>query len=102
VVKKYAEEGHGDRFWEIPDGINNDSTWLVSLKDGRCKLLPTKAGRGNFWFSLNNRYLVYFDVEKSCHYFSYDLSTGISKDISANIPANQLGLVNQFGENKPQ
>jgi dipeptidyl aminopeptidase/acylaminoacyl peptidase len=103
IVKKNLGDEHGDRFWETNNGFNNnDSNWVVSLKDGSCQVLPTTARRGNFWFSPNGRYLVYFDLDKGCHYFSYDLYTAVLKDVSASVPVNQLGLVNQYMNNKPE
>jgi hypothetical protein len=105
VVKIYPKEDHGDRFWEVSNSFNNDSNWIVSLKDGSIRVLPTRAGtRGsnNFWFSPGGKYLVYFDLDKGCHFFSYDLHTGVLKDISAKVPVNQFGLVNQYMSSKPQ
>jgi hypothetical protein len=101
VVKKYPTKDHGDRFWETKKGINNDSNWLVSLKDGASKLLPSNAGDGLFWFSPSGKYLVYFDADKGCHFFSHDLYTGALKDISPNVPVNQLGLVDPYLGRKP-
>jgi dipeptidyl aminopeptidase/acylaminoacyl peptidase len=100
VVKKNLKEEHGDRFWEVKDVVNKDSNWLVSLKDGSSRVLPTRAGSGNFWFSPNGRHLVYFDVDKGCHYFSYDLHTGVLKDITLGIPENQLRLVDRYTGNR--
>jgi hypothetical protein len=101
VVKKSPTEEHGDRFWETEKDVNNDSNWLVSLKDGTSKFLPTSAGNGLFWFSPSGKYLVYFDADKGCHFFCYDLYTGALKDISPNIPVNQLGLVDPYMGRKP-
>lgn len=92
VVKKSPTEEHGDRFWELRNSINQDSNWIVDLKDGSSQVLPTCAGNENFWFSPMGKYLVYFDMDKGCHYFSYDLYTGALKDIAVNVPENQLGL----------
>jgi dipeptidyl aminopeptidase/acylaminoacyl peptidase len=96
VVKKYPEEEHGERFWEVRNRNIKDSNWLVSLKDGSSQFLPTRSGIENFWFSPNGKYLVYFDLDKGCHYFSYDLHTGELKDITVNIPENQLGYLNHY------
>jgi dienelactone hydrolase len=101
VVKNNAVKAHGDRFWEGRNGGNVDSSWLVSLKDGSSQLLPAKRANGFFWFSPGGRYLVYFDVGKGCHYFSYDLHTGALKDLTANIPENQLGFVDRYLGNPP-
>jgi dipeptidyl aminopeptidase/acylaminoacyl peptidase len=101
IVKKYPADVHGDRFWEVSNVWNEDSNWLVSLKDGSSHLLPTKAGNDKFWFSPGGRYLVYFDLDKSCHFFCYDLHTGVLKNISANVPANQLGLIDRYSDKGP-
>jgi hypothetical protein len=100
IVKKYSQEGHGDRFWEVRNSYNKDSNWIVSLKDGSSQFLSTRAGSGNFWFSPGGRYLLYFDLDKGCHYFSYDLHTGILKDITLNVPENQLGFIDPYSSNK--
>jgi hypothetical protein len=89
LVKNDYNKEMGDRFWEQKE----DSCWVVSLKDGSSKLLNTKSDR--YWFSPDGNYLVYFDNKKGCHYFSYDLNSGVAKDISDNVPENQLGLVNR-------
>src|SRR6185436_574860 len=86
---------YGDRFWEA--GYNTDSVWLLSLKDGSRKLLPIrKWNRGCTWLSPGERYLLYFDAEKQCNYFSYDLYTGKIVNISASVPAWQLGNQDNF------
>jgi hypothetical protein len=96
VVKKDYESTHGDRFWETRE----DSFWLVSLKDGNSHLLPTKSN--SFWFSPSGDWLVYFDAGKGCNYFSYDLNSGLVKCISANVPENQLGIVNSQNDQYPK
>lgn len=101
VVKKNAVAAHGDRFWELGDGKDEDSSWLVSLKDGSSQLLPATTDRRFFWFSPEGRSLVYFDVGKGCHYFGYNLHTGVVKDLTANIPDKQLGFVDRYNGNPP-
>ncbi|MEP7376043.1 MAG: acyl-CoA thioester hydrolase/BAAT C-terminal domain-containing protein [Chitinophagaceae bacterium] len=93
IVKKSDKEMHGDRFWERGYGGNEDSNWLVSISNGSRRLLPIKGGNGTFWFSPGGSYLVYFNSDKGCHYFSFNLQTGALKDVSANVPEGQLGLV---------
>jgi hypothetical protein len=88
LVKKDYNDLLGNRFWEKENGENNDSIWMVDLKDGNTRLLPTQARL--FWFSPSGKYLIYFDANKESHYFSYDLNTGVVQDISANVPENQL------------
>jgi dienelactone hydrolase len=101
VVKKSEVGTHGDRFWEAGILDSGDSNWVVSLKDGDSHLLPATAAREFFWFSPGMRYLVYFDVGKGCHYFSYDLQTSEVKDLTANIPEKQLGFVNRYNGDEP-
>jgi len=100
VVKKDPKDAHGDRFWEVRNSRNKDSNWIVSLKDGSSQVLPTRAGNENFWFSPGGRYLVYFDMDKGSHYFSYDLHTGELKDIAVNAAENQLALSDRYRGNK--
>jgi dipeptidyl aminopeptidase/acylaminoacyl peptidase len=90
ILKKDYQDLVGDRFWEKTSNANNDSTWIVNLKDGSCHLLPTISE--DLWFSPDGKYLVYFDNRKGCHYFSYDLNTREVKDITVNVPENELGI----------
>ncbi len=89
VLIKRGQEVMSDRFWE--KDYYKDSIWLVSLKDGTRTLLKTKIG-GSTWFSPDGNYLVYFDRDQQCNYFSIHLVTGKVSKISAGIPALQLGI----------
>lgn len=92
----FAKNTQGDRFW-----INQqDSNWLVSLRDGNRTLLQT-VGRCDFWFSPNGKYLIYSDVGQQSNYFSYNLKTGKTINISTTIPARSLSWHNEF-EPQPQ
>lgn len=64
------------------------SCWLVSLKDGSRRKINTGVN-GNCDFSPNERYLVYYDARQG-HYFSYDLGSGKTKNISKEIPPRWL------------
>jgi dipeptidyl aminopeptidase/acylaminoacyl peptidase len=90
IVKKHSNATHGDRFWEEGYGYSEDSNWVVSLKDASQYLLKTKGGNDALWFSPSGKYLIYFDPNNSCHYFSYNLLTKKLTDISKNISAKQL------------
>jgi hypothetical protein len=96
VVRQRAKAIHGDRFWE--EGYYKDSCWLVSLNDGSSKFLVRgQSGGVRFlWFSPNSHYLLYFDVDKGCHYFSYDLRNGAIQKISDGIPDGQLGYKDYY------
>jgi hypothetical protein len=95
VIGKIGSEVNGDRFWE-PNYLR-DSNYLMSLKDGTRKLLKTKVtGNKGFWFSPLGNYLVYFDPERQCNYFSYDLHTGKVLNISSGVPAWQLGFKDNY------
>ncbi|WP_315815283.1 hypothetical protein [Paraflavitalea speifideaquila] len=49
VIKKPGKKIYGDRFWE--KDYDRDSNWVLSLKDGTRRLLPTKANYDyNIWF----------------------------------------------------
>jgi hypothetical protein len=102
VIAKTGKEVNGDRFWEKDYKV--DSNWLVFFKDGTRMLLKTTGNENQttFWFSPDGQYLVYFDLEDECHYFSYNLTTGKLVKISAGIPSWQLGIGNEYlGPNKP-
>jgi dipeptidyl aminopeptidase/acylaminoacyl peptidase len=88
VVVSYNDEG--DRFWLQQKPKN----FLVSLKTGERKLLHTVL-RSQFWFSPDGTYLVYYDFDKKGNYFSYNLSTGQSKNISNNV-GEPLNMVDEF------
>lgn len=92
----YGQRGFlGDRFWE--EGYNSDSNWLVSLKDGTRRLLRI-GGKpyGDIWFSPKGKYLVYFDGEQGCNFFTIELSTGKLANISVGIPSFRLGVENYY------
>lgn len=88
IIEKNGQGVNGDRFWK--KGYSKDSIWLVSLKDGNRMLLKIRQ-REACWFSPDGHYLVYFDPEQGFNYYSYHLSTGKVVNISAGIPAGQLG-----------
>jgi dipeptidyl aminopeptidase/acylaminoacyl peptidase len=90
LIIKSGSSVFGDRFWE--KGYYLDSTWLFSLQNGTRRLLPTKTSYNNIWFSPDGKHCIYFDAEKQCNYFSYELATGKLVNISAKVPAWQLGL----------
>jgi len=101
VIKKSGTSKYGNRFWEIVDNYNEDSLWLISLIDGKRHFIPNLGKYPSLWFSPENHYLVYFDV-KTLDYFSYDLRTRKTTNISTGIPAGQLGFVNEYvRNNKP-
>jgi dienelactone hydrolase len=94
IARKKNDIVNGNRFWE--KDYYKDSTWLVSLSDGKRQFLPARGFDNSFSFSPDGKYLVYFDEEQGCHFFSYDLSTGINRKISIGIPDGQLGLKKPF------
>jgi hypothetical protein len=95
VVGKIGSKLNGDRFWD--PNYQRDSNYLVSLKDGTRKLLKTSmSGYQGFWFSPKGNCLVYFDRERQCNYFSYDLHTGKVVNVSSRIPAWKLGLQDTY------
>jgi hypothetical protein len=94
LVNKDYKEKYGDRFWEK----QKDSCWLISLQDSSSRLIPAK--KHQVWFSPAGNYLVYFDENKACHYFSYNLLNGNVKDISVNVSLNQLAITDREVEGK--
>jgi dipeptidyl aminopeptidase/acylaminoacyl peptidase len=103
IVRKDGTPNYGDRFWEQGMGWNKDSAWIISLKNGNIRLLPIKLQMSQFWFSPSGNYLVYFDETRGCHYYSYDLRTGVAKNLTLTLPENELGITDrQFRlEKKP-
>jgi dienelactone hydrolase len=79
------ERKGGDRFWERKYIYK-----LLHLKDGHIKNLHESREELDFWYSPNFNYLIQFNAG---FYYSYDLKTGIKRNISSNIPVN-LSLEN--------
>ncbi|OQP59679.1 hypothetical protein A3860_36530 [Niastella vici] len=91
IIKRNNLRNVGDRFWENSNGDNTGTTWLITLKDGKQVLLPVYFNF--YWFSPDGNYLIYFDPKQEYNYFSYELSTGKTTNISAGIPAKLNGLL---------
>lgn len=87
----FTKNTRGDRFWLQ----QKDSNWLVSLRDGSRTLLKT-VGHCDFWFSPSGKYLVYSDAGQQGCYFSYNLKTDRTSNISATIPSGSLLSLNEF------
>jgi len=87
----FTKNMRGDRFW-LP---RLDTNWLVSLSDGSRTLLKT-VGHCDFWFSPGGNYLVYTDAGQQGNYFSYNLKTGKTTNLSATIPVGSLSCRNEF------
>ncbi|MEP7376783.1 MAG: prolyl oligopeptidase family serine peptidase [Chitinophagaceae bacterium] len=79
LVIKSGNMTAGDRYWK--NSYYEDSCWIVSLKNGLRKLLPTKSGE-NIWFAPSGDYLLCYDGDKSKNYFSYNTRTGHIVNIS--------------------
>ena len=73
----------GERFWR--KDYERDSIWLISFKDGTKKYLNTRSKF--IRISPREKYLLYFDDENSANYYSYNLATGATLNITANVPA---------------
>ncbi len=68
------------------------SAWLFSFNNGSKKLLKDNiepvAGKFPYYrLSPNGRYIVYFDPHKK-NFFSYEINTGISHNITQQIPVS--------------
>lgn len=74
-----AEEG----VWN--PAISNSDLYIVSVKDGERKRIVKNASFGSRGFSPGGRYVIYFDRRKG-DYFSYEISTGITRNITQKIP----------------
>jgi dipeptidyl aminopeptidase/acylaminoacyl peptidase len=90
IVAKSGKNIFGNRYWE--QNYHRDSNWLVNMQDGSRRLLPTNSdSREVGWFSPDGKYLIYFDPDKQCNYFCYNLNTGKLVKISTGVPAWELG-----------
>lgn len=86
-------------FAVVTNNLNNAPYWwtispkptvyLVSLKDGKRKILKDGANLTNsledFSYSPNGRFLVYFDCGKG-NYYSYDLITNTANALTKDLP----------------
>lgn len=93
VIISYNNEG--DRFWLNQPDIN----WLVSLKDGTRLLLP--AGFKEFIFSPAGKYLLYYNLVDQ-NYYSLNVSSGDSINISKSIPSRWLAFTSEFNHGEPE
>jgi dipeptidyl aminopeptidase/acylaminoacyl peptidase len=91
VIGKLGSEIYGDRLWMYKGKEEKDSNWLVSLKDGLRLPLKTSVDFNAMFFSPGGRYLVYFDPDEKCNFFSYDLISRKLTQISSAVPPWQLG-----------
>jgi dipeptidyl aminopeptidase/acylaminoacyl peptidase len=82
VINKHVS----DRFWDKQ--AYTDSSWLVSLRNGRRRYLPA-TNNTSFYFSPDGTYLVYFNGYTG-HFYSYELRTGRLMNITAALPKNRL------------
>jgi dipeptidyl aminopeptidase/acylaminoacyl peptidase len=89
VVVKH--EIPNDRYWESDSSKYQATYWLVSLKDGSRKQLNGKGSYQFYYFSPSGNYLVYYDAE-AADYFSYNLHTGKTVNISAAVPDGLLNM----------
>lgn len=88
-----AYNNQGDRFW-----LNEcDKNFLISLKDGSRALLRTTGKRIESWFSPDGRFLVYFDPGGRGDYFSYDLRSKVTINLTRTIPVN-LNREDEFND----
>ena len=78
IVKEFGYEA----YWNANAQI---SWYLVSLKDGTRKLLKANINNAKevFHLSPQGRWVVYYDFEKN-NYFSYEIKTGITRNITKN------------------
>lgn len=81
-----------DHWWP---SFAQKSHWLVSLKDGTRKILKSLLEWTNPTFSPQGHYLVYYDCKKK-HYYSYDLNTSKTRNISGDIPEKWLCYTGNF------
>jgi dipeptidyl aminopeptidase/acylaminoacyl peptidase len=99
VVIKLGNSLYENRYWEN----TKDSIWLLTLNtEKKIFLYATKRtpqGVRRQWISPQGNYLIYFDAENGCNYFSYNLKSGKTSKISEGIPAWQLG--DQPSRNSP-
>lgn len=93
IVNTYREASlnPGNDYWK-----GKPHPYMVSTINGSRKLLP-EAGS----LSPSGKYLYYFDTDKG-NYFTYEIKTGITRNITAAIPFPvYLESYNNFGGAKP-
>ncbi|HEY4287960.1 MAG TPA: prolyl oligopeptidase family serine peptidase [Puia sp.] len=84
IINRPDSSGKAD---PIKDLSYPPSYYLMSLKNGSKKLLQKKSlAFKNFYFSPENKWLVYYDEEKR-NYFSYNILTGRFLNLTGQLPA---------------
>lgn len=97
-----TNDSAGDRFWRNGyRGMGISTDWIVSLKDGSRRQIPTSHGYHLFWFSPKGNYLVYYDSNDINRYFSYNVISGKVTCISQDIPGGWLGFKDYNSKNIP-
>ena len=83
---------NSDRYWE--KNWQYDSIGVLALADGSRKgLAKVKRNNGTTtWLSPGGKYLVIYDEDKQCTYFSYEFSTGRLVNISKGVPPGLFGV----------
>lgn len=85
----------GDRFW-----LNQEDTnWLVSLKDGSRKALP--LGNKQFIFSPGGKHLLYFN-NLDYNYYNYNPVTKKSTNITSSIKPALLAIQSEYNFEEPE
>lgn len=87
------EVTNGGDFSEAWYAVNRRDYYLVSLKDGRRIKMK---GRG--YLSPGNRFYVYRDPEID-DYFSYEIATGTTRNITKDIPVRWFSMYNVRDKN---
>jgi len=91
VITLRGDLANGDRYWE--KNYQYDSIWVLALADGSRKwLAKVKRNGTTTWLSPGGKYLVIYDEDKQCSYFSYEFSTGRLINISKGVRPGLFGF----------
>ncbi len=75
---------YDDSYW---NRANASSIYIISLEEGRSKLIDdglAYASVSSYWFSKGGNYVLYYNAEQK-NYFSYEIATGVKRNITSSI-----------------
>jgi dipeptidyl aminopeptidase/acylaminoacyl peptidase len=81
-----ATSTKGNRVSQQWEGFARQTAYIISTKDGSRKLVREKQ-RGFATASPKGKYIIWYDVSTK-NYYTYNVSTGVIKNISKNIKEN--------------
>lgn len=79
----------GDKYWLRYK--TEKKYWIIDYKSGTKKELASGRNLQNFTFSRNGKYVLYFNPDSACNFFSYDIDKQELKNITKSAPPYIFG-----------